>query len=88
MVDNMVETAKADLVGLVRLDDEGVARGAALFQAALNHHKPVSGRLRPNVDSRIVSFEQVLDEGRLSCMHAQLHHEPHSACVESSTFLP
>lgn len=58
---------KRHLVRLVWLHDEGVARSAPLFHAAHDHHKAICGGLRANVDARILSSQQVLDESCLSC---------------------
>ena len=61
---------RADLVGLVRLHDEGVARGAPLFHASHDHHKAVCGWLRADVNAGVLPSQEVLDEGCLSCKHS------------------
>ena len=60
----------ADLVGLVRLHNEGVAGGAPLFHAAHHHHKAVCGWLRANVNAGVLPSQEVLDECCLSCKYS------------------
>lgn len=60
MSGNFAETAAiqegACLEGLVRLDNQGVAWCSSLLHAIHDNHKPISGRLWANVETRVLSF--------------------------------
>lgn len=43
-----------DLVWLLWIDNEGVARGAPLIKPRLDHHESVRGGFWPDIDARVV----------------------------------
>ena len=69
--DHKIEDYSNHLVGLVGLHDERVAGRAPLLQAVRDHHEAVRGRLRPDVDARVLAPQQVLYERRLAWAPAQ-----------------